>query len=157
VATLAGRTVTVDGSSGVVHDGKLPVVVPDEENDPVLQRLCQLAEAQAPITIHSDHCGAAVPVDADFSSVADLDSLRRALAALPQGATVRGPLFAQVNEAVEAAVEAGVARIVTRPRLPALLASIRYASSKAPVQIKPQPLCSISTFVNHHPKSHTAS
>jgi pyruvate, orthophosphate dikinase len=131
VSALAERVVTVDGSTGAVYDGQLQVVAPDEENDAVLQSLCRLAEAHAPIAIHADDGGSAVQADADFSSVSDLDALRRALATLPEGATVRGSIFAQANEAVEAAVQARVAGIITRPRLPALLASIRYAGVKA--------------------------
>ncbi|WP_133649279.1 pyruvate, phosphate dikinase [Paraburkholderia flava] len=130
VAALNGRVVTVDGSTGVVYDGALQVAAPDEENDAILQRLCRLAEAHAPVEIHADSSAAALPAHTDFSSVSDLAVLRDALAALPQGATVSGSIFAQDDEAIKAAVEAGVARIFTRPRLPALLASIRYAGAK---------------------------
>lgn len=128
VATLVGRVVTVDGSTGVVYDGQLPVVAPDEDNDPVLQQLCRLAEAHAPIPIHDALNEAA---DTDFSSVADLDALRSALATLPAGATVGGPIFAQDHQAVEAAIDVGVAAIITRPRLPALLAAIRHGNEHA--------------------------
>ncbi|WP_017777640.1 pyruvate, phosphate dikinase [Paraburkholderia kururiensis] len=129
VAGLVGRVVTVDGSAGAVYDGRLPVVTPDEEDDPVLQRLCRLAEAHAPIAVHDESREAA---DVDVSSLTDLDALCRALGTLPPGATVRGPIFANDHRAVGAAIDAGVAGIITRPRLPALLAAIRHVREHAP-------------------------
>jgi len=129
-AALAGRRVTVDGGAGIIYPGELEVTTPDEGNDPVLQRLSKLAAASAPLEILADTCDTAVHVDADLSLISDLVALRDALSCLAPGATVRGPFFAQNNEAVAAAVEAGVAKIITHPRLPALLASIRCAGAK---------------------------
>ena len=130
VAALAGRVVTVDGAAGLVYDGELAVVAPDEDSDPVLQRLCRVAEAHAPVAVHASHDRSGASADADFSGLSDLGTLRRALAALRAGATVSGPIFADDDPAVEAAIDAGVAGIITRPRLPALLASIRYDRAK---------------------------
>ena len=124
VAMLRERRVTVDGGSGAVYAGKLPVATPDEDDDPVLRRLVKWAAAATPIKVQTDCERATVSIDTDSLSISDLDDLRKALAESPPGATVRGRLFARNSQAVAAAIEAGVSIIVTTPRLPALLAAI---------------------------------
>lgn len=127
--SLVGHLVTVDGNRGHIYDGRLLVTQPSEEDDRALQCLCRWAETQAPIRIESEAASADVLLDTDAASISTLDSLREALAKLSPGATVRGVLFAKESAAVKAAVEAGVKTIITKPRLPALLASITALDS----------------------------
>ncbi|WP_186267842.1 pyruvate, phosphate dikinase [Burkholderia gladioli] len=123
VAQLAGSVVTIDGGTGLVYRGRLPIVTPDEKDDPILRRICRLAEAHAPIAIHDGRETAIPSLDADFPSLVDLDTVRLALATLPAGATVRGSIFARDPQAVASAIDAGMGGIVTYPRLPALIAA----------------------------------
>jgi pyruvate,orthophosphate dikinase len=133
VAALVGRTVTVDGAGGVVYAGELPVTRPNEEDDPVLRTLCEWAAAHTPVKVETACNDAIILLDTEALSISDVDSLRRALARLPAGATVGGALFARDDDAVAAAVEASVATIIARPKLPVLLASVhaRAASPSA--------------------------
>ena len=117
---LAGRTVTVDGDKGVVYEGLLPVVRPDEEADEDLRTLIAWAIPRAPLGVvraGTDRDGFTPPEEA-----IDLD--RAALAQLLAGKDrVRGAVF-ETTVGVMAAVDAGVRTIVVHRRLPALLASL---------------------------------
>ncbi|NKQ52462.1 pyruvate, phosphate dikinase [Amycolatopsis sp. K13G38] len=124
VDALVGRTVTVDGGSGVVYAGELPTSAVDESEDDDLRRLTQWAQRATSVTVTTT--GAAGPVfDAD-SEAADLGEQ---LPAIPPGTkTVRGAVFC-TPEGVRAALDAGVDVIVTPHRLPVLLAAIAHQRS----------------------------
>jgi pyruvate,orthophosphate dikinase len=129
---LAGRKVTVDGEAGVVYDGELAMETRREEADPVLLQLIEWAIERAPIKIESVAPPGVSVVDLDgLANAAEPDAIREALSSLPRGSCVRGLVFAADDDAVRAAIEAGVAIIVTYPRLPALLAAVQRQSAKS--------------------------
>ena len=51
LAALTGQVVTVDANEGRIYAGALPVVTPDESDDPRLAKLTAWAEAASPITV----------------------------------------------------------------------------------------------------------
>ena len=125
---FAGQTVTVDGGTGRVYEGALPLEVPDEELDPALARLLEWAEQRAPLRVVRT-APADLPV-ADLDEIADATdaaSLERFLAAAPAGAAVQGRALS-AELAVAACVRARVEVLIANPRLPVLLAAIRAAA-----------------------------
>lgn len=119
---LKGRTVTVDGASGRVYAGALPVLAPLEADEPLLRELIAWAEPLAPIEVCAeDATTAAAALDLDKQKGGE-DPLQ--LAALAGGAeSLRGAVL-NSDEGVRAAIAAGVRRIHVRQRLPALLAAL---------------------------------
>lgn len=123
VTALAGQTVTVDGASGKIYAGKLPVSVPDENHDPMLAALTGWAEAASPIVVRAN-----LPADEGLDLNAstggeDIEQLPRLLAG---HSVARGGAISS-NEGVRAALAAGIKTIVASPRLPVLLAAIEAA------------------------------
>lgn len=125
LTALAGRTVTVDGASGSVFDGALPVVAPDENEEPALAALTQWAERAAPLAVVSEAAEAF-----DLGSVEGGEDIERLPALIAGKQVVRGGAIAS-DEGVKAAVAAGVRTIVASPRLPVLLAAIEAARANA--------------------------
>lgn len=123
LAALAGQTVTVDGQTGKVYLGSLPVVTPSEDEDVILRQLSSWASERAPVTVTSTYSGAdAVDFDGSVEETAAL------FAALKPGATVSGTLFANDANAVRSAILAGATTIITKPVLPALLVAAERPS-----------------------------
>ena len=125
VTALVGRTVTVDGQTGAVYDGRLDIVEPSESDDPLVRTLAILASQHAPVEIHET-----VPSGAQAHSFDDIDfndpaALAAEFAKLPKGALVQGAVFAANDGAVAQAIAAGVKGIVNAPRLPALIAAVQ--------------------------------
>jgi pyruvate,orthophosphate dikinase len=120
---LAGKTVTVDGGTGTVYEGALPVVTPREEDDPALRLIAQWAAAHAKVTVVATPPAGARPVDFDEN----LEQSATLFATLAPGAAVSGARFANDEKAVLAAIEAGATTIITQPVLPALLAAAHAA------------------------------
>ena len=114
---LAGRTVTVDGQFGRVYDGRLDVIVPSEDDDPLLGQLLRWASEHGTIRVEAIAPRGAVDLDSLPGGPEQLDEV---FASVPRGAAVRGAVLAS-DAGVKAAIAAGVATIVTSPRLPALL------------------------------------
>ena len=114
---LAGRIVTVDGQAGRVYDGRLAVVSPSEDDDPTLSQLLRWAAELSDIAVESTSPAGAIDLDLLPGDPAQLAEI---FASVPRGAAVRGAVLAS-DEGVRAAITAGVAVIVTNPRLPALL------------------------------------
>lgn len=124
---LAGRAVTVDGGSGCIYDGQLPVLAPDERAEPGLRELTAWAEACAPIEVLDERTAT--------GDVRDLDRLKGGedparLAMLAAGATALRGSVLNSEAGVAAAVAAGVRRIHVRQRLPALLAAVAVTQPK---------------------------
>jgi len=120
--TLAGSTVTVDGASGRIYAGVLPVIAPDEATEPGLGELAAWATLRAPLEVLAETAPAA-------GDARDLDGIRGGedpaqLAALAAGAEVLRGAVLNSDEGVKAAVAAGVKAIVVKRRLPALLAAL---------------------------------
>lgn len=121
---LAGRTVTVDGQAGVVLDGRLPVVIPDETADADLVELTRWADAKSPLRVVASAPAGTPIVDLDQAEEGgDPDRLRAFLRTLDPAAAVTGSVLAS-ETAVASCVAAGIAVLVASPRLPVLLAAI---------------------------------
>ena len=123
---LEGQEITVDGDSGRIWVGELPISVTDEAEDDDLRRLTGWAESASPITVVSSVGDAPGPVfDADTIPAEELDE---SLPAIPPGTrSVAGGLF-RTPDGIRAALDAGVEVIVAQSRLPVLLTAIGYAA-----------------------------
>ena len=122
VASLVGRTVTVDATTGHVYAGALPTSAIDESDDEDLRRLTQWAESATSLRVGPDVAVAPI-FDAETLAPEDLGEQ---LPDIPPGTkTVRGAVFC-APDGVRAALDAGVDAIVTAHRLPVLLAAIAH-------------------------------
>jgi len=122
---LAGRRVTVDGQSGVVLDGLLPVSSPDETADADLATLARWADSRSPVVVTTTPPQGRPLVDLDAADEAgDPDRLRAFLKTVDREAAVRGSVLAS-ESAVAACVAAGIGHLVASPRLPVLLAAVQ--------------------------------
>ena len=126
VTALAGRTVTVDGTLGLVLDGALPVQEPDETAQSGIVKLTRIAERHSPVNVILPENA---PDDALDLNKADGGSDLDRLPGLLTGVAVAGGGALADDKGVAAAVAAGVTTIVGRPRLPILLAAIRAQSA----------------------------
>ena len=115
---LVGRTVTVDGDKGVIYEGLLAVVQPDEEADPDLRALLEWATAVSPLTVVTKG-------DADFTLPDEaVEEDRETIAKRLAGKTcVRGSVL-ETPVGIQAALDAGVKIVIVNRRLPALLSAI---------------------------------
>ena len=120
-AALEGKQVTVDGKAGRVFDGALPVSVPAETDDTLMQGIAGWARAVAPLAVYRFE-------DAEPEGALDLDRLPggedpEKLPQLLKGVPgAKGGALAS-DAGVAAAVAAGLDFIVVRQALPALLAA----------------------------------
>lgn len=121
---LAGQTVTVDGATGRIFLGALPVISSSEKDDPLLRQVREWAREICPITI-SDVAPDGQVIDFDASG----DQYEPLIADLPSNAVVQGDVFSADKEAVRKVMEAGVSTIVTSPTLPALIAAIQVSAA----------------------------
>jgi pyruvate,orthophosphate dikinase len=130
---FAGRTVTVDGGSGLVYDGQLELVVPDEEADPALHELLRWAEARSPVLVSRTAPAGRTVVDMDsVEDAVNPERLAQFLRQVPPAAALQGRVL--TSEAVVAAcVNAGAEVLIANPRLPVLLAVIRASADRAAV------------------------
>jgi pyruvate,orthophosphate dikinase len=129
--SLAGKRVTVDGASGIVYAGELAVKTRHEETEPSLSQLLQWGIERAPIRVLTAAPDGLPVIDMDQVVNPDqLGSIVEAMRALPPGACVRGAIFSTNDDAVRAAMAAGVSVIVTYPRLPALLVAVQGEQAK---------------------------
>jgi pyruvate,orthophosphate dikinase len=132
LASLAGRTVTVDGRSGKVFDGALPIEAPDENESELLATFAEWAARRAPLRVLAPAEAAALdPVDLDHNeAAADPAQIGAVLGALRGIKGARGGAIAS-DEGVRAAIGAGLEFIVADPVLPPLLAAARCAAATA--------------------------
>jgi pyruvate, orthophosphate dikinase len=127
---LNGLQVTVDGSAGIVYDGALATQVRREESEPCLAKLLEWSIERSPIRVLAAAPAEVVVNDLDLTANLDEpDAISKALSSLKPGACVRGAIFSSSDDAVRAAIQAGVSIIVTYPRLPALLAAVQSQPS----------------------------
>ncbi len=124
LAALTGTMVTVDGASGQVYAGSLPVLAPNERDDPALCELLSWAARVCPITVLDE--------TAPVAEVYDLDAVKGGedatqLATLLAGRKIAKGGAITSDEGVRAALQAGVTTIVARHRLPVMLAAIAAA------------------------------
>ena len=119
---LAGALVTVDANSGHIYAGLLPVVTPDESDDPRLARLTSWAVTASPIkVVREDHPAAASAFD--LGEVEGGEDPEKLPALLVDKTCVRGGAI-ESDAGVAAALAAGVTTIVAKHPLPVLLAAI---------------------------------
>ena len=125
----AGQTVTVDGESGTIYAGELPVICPDEADDPTLATLTQWAAALSPVRAVRSEAEAGCDV-LDLNEVEGAEDPTN-LVRLLSGVTAAkgGALGSDVG--VAAAVQAGVQVIVADHILPVLLAAVAGAAETA--------------------------
>jgi pyruvate,orthophosphate dikinase len=121
VTGLAGHPITLDGETGAVYSGLLPLERVGVEKDEYLSRLAGWASQRAPLRVF----GLDVPMDGD---TVDLDEMGlvdpdRLADVLTAGSSARGRVLG-TEAGVRAAVEAGLAAIAVEEPLPALLASL---------------------------------
>ncbi len=125
LAGLAGRTVTIDGSRGLVLAGHLDVDHPQEDADPLLRQLRDWAEARSPLQAHAvGH--APRPPEVDLES----DDAAQAAPRLKGVGSAIGSLL-NTDEGVQLAVDAGLEFIVVKQVLPALLAACAVRGNPA--------------------------
>ena len=122
LVTLAGQMVTVDANSGHIYAGLLPVVTPDESDDPRLAKLTAWAVAASPITVLRENDPAAATAF-DLGAVEGGEDPDKLPALLIGKTCVRGGAI-ESDVGVAAALAAGVTTIVARHPLPVLLAAI---------------------------------
>ena len=122
LTSLAGRHVTVDGASGRVFEGALPVVSPEETDEPLLATLMAWAASRVTVSVVLESA-------AEAARALDLDTLKGGedpaqIAGLMAGAeAVKGAVL-NSDDGVRAALAAGARVLVVRHRLPALLAAM---------------------------------
>jgi pyruvate,orthophosphate dikinase len=129
LAALIGKTVTVDGQSGAVFDGALPIEAPDESDDDLLTTVARWASARAPLRVIPPSAAAArdaLDLRGD-AAAADPQRIGEVLAACRGARGARGGAIAS-DEGVRAAIAAGLEFIVADPVLPPLLAAARIGA-----------------------------
>lgn len=130
-ASLRGKTVTVDGQSGRVYAGSLPVIAPDEQQDPELSALSEWAAQHSPLNIvPTDQAPDLPTLDLDYVDGGEApERIAELLAAHPNIRGARGGAIA-TDVGVRAAIARGLEFIVAEPRLPALLAAAQTKLQK---------------------------
>ncbi len=122
VTGLAGRRVTVDANAGKVYAGELPVVTPNESEDPRLHKLTLWAAAACPVRVITD----TEPFEGEVLDLGtieggeDPEQLPKLLAGCR---AARGGAI-ESDAGVRAALACGVETIVARHPLPVMLAAI---------------------------------
>lgn len=117
-AALAGRMITVDGTTGRLWAGDLTL-------DGTLEASAEAADVRRLIVWGLGLVGVAILGREDaHAEIVDLDTAgERWRDALRPGITVRGQVL-DTEEGIHAAVRAGVAAVVVRAKLPAILACL---------------------------------
>ncbi|MFC7659707.1 PEP-utilizing enzyme [Pseudonocardia benzenivorans] len=122
VERLTGRDVTIDGGTGTVFDGLLPLRRIDADDR--LRRLQSWVAEQAGIEVVTDT--SAEVLDLDELGVVEAGEVAAAVADAGTGAVaVRGSVV-ETADGVGAAIRAGVRRIVAAEPLPVLLAAAAH-------------------------------
>ena len=130
VTSLAGQTVTVDGSTGRIYRGALESLVPDEHGDPELASLRGWAQAASPVTVRPygyEPAGGILDLNG-ISGGEDPASLPGLLAGVE--AATGGALVTE--EGMAAAIAAGVTVVTGSPTLPLVLAAARAGQTLDP-------------------------
>jgi pyruvate,orthophosphate dikinase len=116
---LEGQEITVDGCSGRIYYGRLPLRGVNEEEDPAVRTLIEWAETKSPLTVMP--LSAAEGLGAHDIGALDGDLDRR----LQGIESVHGAAL-ELDEGVARAIKAGVSTVCVRHRLPALLAALSF-------------------------------
>ena len=121
-AGLNGQTVTIDGQSGAIYAGELPVNVPDESDDPQLATLTAWLEQRVDLQVVATNDGESLDSVLDLDAVAGAEDPERLPELLAGHRVVRGGVI-ESDAGVAAAMAAGVSTIIASRRLPVLLAA----------------------------------
>ena len=122
---LGGRTVTIDGTRGLVLAGHLDVDHPHEDADPLLRQLRDWAQARSPLQAYAvGHAPETPGVDLES------DDAAQAAPRLKGASSAIGSLL-NTDEGVQLAVDAGLEFIVVKQVLPALLAACAIQKNSA--------------------------
>jgi pyruvate, orthophosphate dikinase len=114
---LQGQEITVDGASGHIYRGRLPIASVEESEDPTLCTLIQWAEEKSPLTVRS--------LDAiDALGARDVGVLDAGLDSRLRGVRAAYGQALESDEGIARAIRAGVAIVCVRHRLAALLAAL---------------------------------
>lgn len=129
LAGLQGKTVTVDGQSGRVFDGALPITVPDELADEILRTIHAWAEQRSPLRVVAAPPGSEAVFDLNtVDAASDPARIAGVMAGLKGYRGAAGGAIA-TSEGIRAAIDAGFEFVVANPVLPALLAAARAAGA----------------------------
>jgi pyruvate,orthophosphate dikinase len=133
LAALTGKTVTVDGRSGKVFEGALPIEAPDENDNELLATLAAWAAARARLRVVAPSTASGLDaVDlSGFDAAVDPAQIGAVLTAFKGARGARGGAIGS-DEGVRAAIAAGLEFIVADPVLPPLLAAARIAAETDP-------------------------
>ena len=116
---LSGLEVTVDGTSGRIYSGALPLEQPNESDNPNLAQLSLWAKSRSPIGV--DSLETPIPFDAlDLDGIAGGDDIEQTLHLLKGVRAAMGSVL-NTEAGVRAAIAAGVQNIFVRQVLPTLL------------------------------------
>jgi pyruvate, orthophosphate dikinase len=130
--SLEGKVLTVDGASGRVYEGELPLQATRIEDHPGLARLSGWAAERCPITVETsgevlDLDIQGIGLDAETGRV-DVEALKTGLTAAQQ--PVRGSVL-NTAEGVLALLDSDVTSVVADPALPLQLRIIQAAAKNA--------------------------
>lgn len=120
LAALDGRPVTVDGDTGEVLAGMLPLCEVRADADPDLARLAEWAAQAAPLAAVRPDAAPEGAVDLDAAGVVEPEGI----AAAARGAAAASGAVLETDAGVAAALAAGVRTVVVAQPLPTLLAAI---------------------------------
>jgi pyruvate,orthophosphate dikinase len=123
-ARLAGREVTVDGTSGEIYAGSLEVVMPDELDDPDLSQLTEWARNQSPIIALPKH-GDIPNGTLDLATLDGGEDPTQLPRLIGNTKSVMGGAI-ESDAGLAAALDAGVECIVCEHILPTLLYAIHH-------------------------------
>jgi pyruvate,orthophosphate dikinase len=134
VTSLPGRAVTVDGESGRVFAGALPLRVVSVDDDDRLLRLSRWAAAHAPIRAVVPDDAPAQVIDLDALGIVDADDIARAVSSAQAAA---GSVL-DTDAGIAAAVDCGLHIVVTDHPLPALLAAYAAVGTTTAAYMSPE-------------------
>ena len=133
--SLAGRLLTVDGESGHVYEGQMPLLETRVEDDPHLSRFAAWVAERSPLVVVESAPADAQVLDLDRQGLGvgaeSAAPTREELVAALRGATVARGSLLSTADGVAAAIEAGVSTIVAKPVLPVQLLAVRHAVAAA--------------------------
>lgn len=126
LAKLTNHDVTVDGRSGAVYEGSLPVDVPSEDDSPNIGIVIEWCKAEVPfdVTATSENVDPETVLNLDLAAGgADPDTVGEVIRGrAPHLQTITGGAVT-APDAIAAALETGVSRVVASPVLPVLLSA----------------------------------
>jgi len=140
VAGLAGRMLTVDGGSGRVFEGELPLVGADVQDEPLLAKFAHWVERRCPLRVvptaqdvagevfDLDAAGFGVTTDAAMADSGGPKVAPAWVEGAVQAGAVRGSLMS-TPEGLSAAIRAGVRTVIAQPSLPIQLLAVQATPS----------------------------